>query len=126
MTTLKIALAQSPLRAAWTTAQHGSLVEVRAQLIERYSVSGHDASRAGCDAQSSGQQTWTRNLRYELLANGVPQMAGSYHEIVEIASHLRGVNGAWELDWQPVYDHSAGYANAVDGAPQASQAKGAQ
>ena len=84
MTTLRIALAQSPLRAA--TAQAHSTVEVRALLT---------------DLRVSGQQTWTRAARYELLCDGTPQMCGSYAEITEIASHLSGPSGE-SLDWQPV------------------------
>jgi hypothetical protein len=85
MTTLRIALAQSPLRAA--TAQAQRQVEVRARLT---------------DLRVTGQQTWTRAARYELLTDGMPQMYGSYAEIAEIASHLSGRQGE-PLDWQPCW-----------------------
>lgn len=85
MTTLRIALAQSPLRAA--TAQAHSTVEVRALLT---------------DLRVTGQQTWTRAARYELLTDGTPQMVGSYSEITEIAAHLTSPSGG-ALDWQPVW-----------------------
>ena len=93
MTTLRIALAQSPLRAA--TAQAHSQVEVRALLT---------------DLRITGQQTWTRAARYELLCDGTPQMVGSYSEITEIASHLTTANGG-ALDWQPVIER----AKSTDG-----------
>ena len=85
MTTLRIALAQSPLRAA--TAQAHSTVEVRALLT---------------DLRVTGQQTWTRQARYELLIDGQPQMCGSYTEITDLASHLTTANGG-ALEWQPVW-----------------------
>lgn len=91
MTTLKIALAQSPTRAAWATSQQGGVVEVRGLLTDRY---------IGATAQSS-QQTWTQAMRYELLSDGVPVMVGSYREIVEIAAHLPGLP-----DWQPVWERA--------------------
>lgn len=85
MTTLRIALAQSPLRAA--TAQAHSTVEVRALLT---------------DLRVTGQQTWTRQVRYELLTDGIPQVCGSYGDIAEIASHLTSPSDG-ALDWQPVW-----------------------
>lgn len=90
MTTLRIALAQSPIRAAFAQTQHG-VVEVRALMVDRYtSASG-----------PSGQTTWTGAWRHCLYLNGVPSWQGSYSEIVEAASHLRA-NGN-DLDWQPCW-----------------------
>lgn len=91
MTTLKIALAQSPQRAAWTEA-HG-IIEVRALLTDRRNAHA-----------PTTQQTWTHAMRYELLTNGVPQMVGSYREITEIASHIAH-RGA-PVDWQPVWERA--------------------
>lgn len=89
MTTLAIALAQSPIRAAAATSatQPQSLIEVRALLT---------------DLRATGQQTWTRQVRYELCANGVPTVTGSYREITTLAAHLPGL-----LDWQPMYERAA-------------------
>lgn len=92
MTTLAIALAQSPIRAAWTHgAEAQSVVEVRALWRERADVDGAPMA----------------SLRYELLTTGVPQMVGSYAEITAIAAHLRAPQGGWaSLDWQPVYERA--------------------
>lgn len=85
MTTLKIALAQSPHRAAEAQTANG-VIEVRALMVDR----------------ASGQRTWTSAWRYELLTNNTPQLTGSYTEMTEFASYLR-VAGC-ELDWQPIYE----------------------
>lgn len=93
-TTLRIALAQSPRRAAYAQTPHG-VIEVRGLMIDRYNAT----------TGASGQQTWTGAWRYELLTNGVPSWCGSYSEIVEAAGYLRA--DGRELDWQPVYERAA-------------------
>lgn len=91
MTTLKIALAQSPLRAATAETTHGT-AEVRALMIDRYT------SATG----ANGQTTWTGAWRHCLYLNGVPSWQGSRGEIEDAAAHLTSPSGG-ALDWQPVW-----------------------
>lgn len=90
MTTLRIALAQSPIRSAYAVAQHGGVIEVRSLMV----------------ARADGQQTWTGSMRCALVINSQQQMCGSESEMIELTAYIPAPNGKRELDWQPVYERA--------------------
>lgn len=100
MNTLRYALTCSPHGAAYayTTRPDGS----------------HGLLNVRCLTTNAAHASTAEHARYELTANGTPQIVGSYREVASWSARL----GA--LDWQPVYDR----AQAIPTPPQAQTQEG--